>query len=132
MSLIEIVREVPLGPAEAWRRLTDWQRHAKFVPLTSITLTDHGFNARTGLGPFAIDDPMEIVEWDAPTYCRLEKRGRIVIGWAELRVEPHGQGSRVVWREDIHVRGTPRFSDGLTRASSKRLFGRVIDGLLAT
>lgn len=132
MALIEIVREVPLQPSEAWSRLTDWQRHGDFVPLTSITLTGNGFVARTGVGPLAFDDPMEIVTWVDHSFCRLEKRGRLVTGWAELTVEAHGTGSRVVWREDIHVTGTPRFADGLTRASSKRLFARVIDGLLAT
>ncbi|MFI5428508.1 hypothetical protein [Aeromicrobium sp. UC242_57] len=48
-----------------------------------------------------------------------------------LSVEPAGAGSRVTWREDIRVRGVPRYFDGLTRASSRALFSRVIDGLLA-
>ncbi len=132
MALIEIVREVPLQQEEAWSRLTDWQRHGDFVPLTSIRLLDNGFVARTGVGPLGFSDPMEIVEWAEPSYCRLEKRGRIVTGWAELSVEPLDLGSRVVWREEIHVTGMPRLADGLTRASSRRLFSRVIDGLLRT
>lgn len=131
MALIEIVREVTLPQSEAWSRLTDWRRHGDFVPLTTITLTPHGFTARTGVGALAFDDPMEIVTITEPSFCRLEKRGRIVTGWAELTVESTTSGSRVVWREDIHVKGTPRFSDALTRASSRLLFSRVIDGLLA-
>ena len=131
MALIEIVRDVHLSQDEAWNRLTDWPRHGDFVPLTSIRLTGDGFVARTGIGPLAFDDPMEIVAFEAPTFCRLEKRGRVVTGWAELRVDPHGDLTRIVWREDIHVAGTPRFADGLTKASSRRLFGKVIDGLLA-
>ncbi len=132
MALIEIVREVPLPQSESWSRLTDWPRHGDFVPLTTITLTPNGFNARTGAGPLAFDDPMDIVTWDEPSFCRLEKRGRRVTGWAELSVESTPSGSRVTWREDIHVRGMPRLAGGLTKASSRRLFGRVIDGLLAT
>jgi hypothetical protein len=131
VALIEIVREVRLSPDESWRRLTDWEQHGRFVPLTRITRTDAGFVARTGLGPVGFDDPMDIVDWREPTFCRLEKRGRVVTGWAELSVQPQGTGSRVVWREEIHVRGMPRALDGLTRASSHRLFSRVIDGLLA-
>jgi carbon monoxide dehydrogenase subunit G len=131
VALIEIVREVRLDPAEAWERLTDWEQHGRFVPLTRIRRTDAGFVARTGLGPVGFDDPMEVVRWDAPRSCRLEKRGRVVSGWAEFVVEPHDGGSRVTWREDIHVVGTPRFADPLTRAASTRLFSRVIDGLLA-
>lgn len=132
MALIEIVRDVHLSQDEAWSRLTDWRRHGDFVPLTTIGLTRSGFVARTGVGPVAFDDPMDIVAFEPPSFCRLEKRGRVVTGWAELRVTPAGASTRVIWREDIHVTGLPRLADGLTRMSSRRLFGRVIDGLLAT
>lgn len=131
MALIEIVREVRLSPAEAWQRLTAWERHGEHVPLTRIALTPTGFDAFTGVGRLGFHDPMEVVESREPAFCRLEKRGRVVTGWAELVVEPHGDGSRVTWREDIHVRGMPRFLDGLTKASSRALFSRVVDGLLA-
>ncbi|MET0468675.1 MAG: SRPBCC family protein [Aeromicrobium sp.] len=131
MALIEIVREVALTPVEAWARVTDWRRHGEFVPLTTIALTPHGFDAFTGIGRVGFHDPMDVVEWREPSFCRLEKRGRLVRGWAELEVEPHGTGSRVTWREDIQVRGMPRFMDGVTKASSRALFSRVVDGLLA-
>ena len=131
MALFEIVREVRLPPEESWQRLTDWEQHARHVPLTRIIRTDDGFIARTGIGRLAFDDRMEIVEWHAPTFCRLEKRGRVVTGWAELTVDPMPVGSRVTWREDLHVRGLPRAFDPLTRAVSTRVFSRVIDGLLA-
>ena len=130
MALIEIVRDVHLSQDEMWSRLTDWQRHGDFVPLTSIRVTPSGFVAHTGLGPLAFDDPMEIVSWDPPSFCRLEKRGRVVTGWAELGVIDLDGRTQVVWREDIHVTGLPRWADGLTKASSAKLFGRVIDGLL--
>ncbi len=131
MPLIEIVREVGFPPQESWNRLTAWERHGQFVPLTTIALTSRGFDAFTGVGPIGFHDPMDVVERRDPSFCRLEKRGRLVTGWAELEVEPHGVGSRVTWREDIHVKGTPRFLDGLTRAASTALFSRVVDGLLA-
>ncbi len=130
MALIEIVREVPLAPNTAWARVTNWPAHGQFVPLTTVTATTDGFLARTGISRLGFDDPMEIVAWQEPTFCRLEKRGRLVTGWAELTVEPDGEGSRVTWREDIKVKGVPRLFDGLTRRASARLFSRVIDGLL--
>ncbi|MBC7592818.1 MAG: SRPBCC family protein [Kineosporiaceae bacterium] len=130
MALIEIVRDVHLSQDEVWSRLTDWQRHGDSVPLTSIRVTPTGFVARTGIGRLAFDDPMEIVSWEPPCFCRLEKRGRVVTGWAELRVIPLGGATRVVWREDLHVTGTPRSADRLTRATSRKLFGRVVDDLL--
>ena len=131
MALVEIVREVRLAPQVAWNRLTDWPAHGRFVPLTKVTATPDGFVARTGVGPLGFDDPMQIVASNEPSFCRLEKRGRLVKGWAELSVEPQGDGSRVTWREEIKVRGVPRPLDGLTRRASTRLFSRVIDGLLA-
>jgi len=131
VALIEIVREVRLTPAESWARVTTWERHGEFVPLTRIALTPNGFDAFTGIGRVGFHDPMEVVEWREPEFCRLEKRGRVMTGWAELSVVPSGDGSRVTWREDIHVKGVPRFLDGVTRASSRALFSRVVDGLLA-
>jgi hypothetical protein len=131
VALIEIVREVRLSPDDAWRRVTAWERHGEFVPLTRIALTPRGFDAFTGIGPVGFHDPMDVVEWREPSFCRLQKRGRLVTGWAELEVEPHAGGSRVTWREDIHVRGMPAFMDGVTKASSRALFSRVVDGLLA-
>ncbi len=130
MALFEIVREVPLSPEESWQRLTDWEQHAHHVPLTRIIRTDVGFIARTGIGRLAFDDPMEIVAWREPSFCRLEKRGRVVTGWAEVLVEARPVGSRVTWREDLHVRGLPRALDGVTRAVSTRVFARVVDRLL--
>ncbi len=130
MALIEIVREVRLTPDEAWARVTDWPAHGQYVPLTTVTATVDGFVARTGIGRLGFDDPMEIVTWSEPSFCRLEKRGKVVTGWAELAIEPHGEGSRVTWREDINVRGVPRLFDGLTRRASAMLFSRVVDGLL--
>lgn len=120
-----------MTPVEAWRRVTDWEAHGRFVPFTSVTLTPDGFDAFTGVGRIGFHDPMDVVAWYEPSYCRLAKRGRVVKGWAELSVEPLREGSRVTWREDIRVTGAPRAFNRLTRASSTRLFSRVIDGLLA-
>lgn len=131
MALFEIVREVDQTPEESWRRITDWEQHGRHVPVTRIIRTDQGFVARTGVGRLAFDDPMEIVVWREPVFCRLEKRGRVVTGWAEVHVEPRPVGSRVTWREDLHVRGLPRALDGVTRAVSTRVFSRVVDRLLA-
>jgi carbon monoxide dehydrogenase subunit G len=130
VAQIEIVREVRLSPDEAWRRVTDWPAHGRYVPLTKVTRTADGFLARTGVGPIGFDDPMDVVTWNEPSYCRLEKRGRIVKGWAEIKVEAQGEGSRVTWREEIKVTGVPRQFDWFVRLASARLFSRVMDGLL--
>lgn len=131
MEGIEIVREVPLTPEEAWARITDWPRHARAVPLTTIRRTPDGFVARTGLGRLGFDDPMRVVENDPPHHCRLVKEGRVVTGHAEILVEQIPTGSRVTWRESLHVRGVPRALAGLERWSSRVLFSRVLDDVLA-
>ncbi|MCQ4211489.1 SRPBCC family protein [Streptomyces longispororuber] len=136
---IRIVRETPLAPAEAWRRLTDWERHGEVVPLTRVTVTTPPpvaagtvFVARTGVGRrIGFDDPMEIVAWQPPRRCRLLKRGRLVIGWAEFEVRPlGGGGSRVEWREELRVRGVPAVADQVLAVLGRWMFGRAVNGLL--
>jgi hypothetical protein len=128
----EIVREVPLSPEDAFARVTDWVRHGDHVPLTTIRLTDTGFVARTGLGPVGFDDPMDVAEWDPPRFCRLEKRGRVVRGWAEIIVEPLDLGSRITWRELARTRGVVGPLTRVEAALGRRLFARLLAGLTRT
>ncbi|MEU2660252.1 SRPBCC family protein [Streptomyces sp. NPDC007325] len=142
MSRFRVARSVPLAPAEAWRRLTDWPAHGRQVPLTRTAVLTPGpsrvgtrFTARTGLGPLGFDDPMEVVRWepplgDRPGVCRLEKYGRLVRGWAEIRVAAESGGARVVWTEELAVRGLPRAFDGVLARGGRVVFGRALDGLL--
>lgn len=147
MSYFEVQRQSRLPVAETWRRLTDWQSHSDHIPLTAVSVDGQGlgavFTARTSVGPVGFDDPMEVVGWDPPRspdsggthafgagWCRIEKRGRVMVGWAELSVEPAGDGSLVTWREDVAVRGTDRWLGLPTRVMSAQVFGRLVDGLL--
>ncbi|GAA2392152.1 SRPBCC family protein [Streptomyces glaucosporus] len=142
MARILIRRRTALPPEEAWRRLTAWEHHARHVPLTSITVatpppTRVGtrFTARTGVGRAAFDDPMEVVRWEPPVRgrpgrCRLEKRGRVMAGWAEVEVTGRDAGALVVWREEVRVRALPWLPDALVAPAARLLFGRVVAGLL--
>ncbi|MFZ4150768.1 SRPBCC family protein [Streptomyces pseudogriseolus] len=143
MATFQLERTAPLAPDEAWRRVTTWPRHGDVTPLTRITVTTPPptgegtvFVARTGAGPLGFDDPMEVMEWrpptgDSPGFCRLEKRGRTVLGWAEIEVRPGlGGHSRVVWREDVRVRFLPAACDGLLAWAGRVMFGRAVDRLL--
>ncbi len=136
-------RTAPLPLPEAWRRLTEWPRHAEAVPLTRVTVTTPGptregtrFVARSGLGPLSFDDVMEVTVWqppgdDIPGRCRLEKRGRVVRGWAEIEVQPGPGGrARVVWREELRVRWLPGAFDGVLRSAARYMFGRAVNRLL--
>ncbi|PPS84086.1 Immediate-early protein 2 [Streptomyces sp. MH60] len=143
MAVFSLERTVPLAPAEAWRRLTRWERHGDTVPLTRVTAGPPGPTrrgtlvvARTGAGPLAFDDPMEVSVWqpprgDTPGRCRLVKRGRVVRGWAEIEVaaEPGGR-ARVGWREELDVRFLLPLLDGLLGRAGRHVFGRTVDHLL--
>ncbi|MFJ8806070.1 SRPBCC family protein [Streptomyces sp. NPDC102490] len=143
MALFSLERTVPLAPAEAWHRLTRWERHGDTVPLTRVTAGPPGPTrrgtlvvARTGVGPLAFADPMEVTVWqppreDAPGRCRLVKRGRVVRGWAEIEVGagPGGR-TRVGWREELDVRFLPPLLDGLLARAGRHVFGRTVDHLL--
>ncbi len=138
-----VTRDTPLDLDVTWRRITDWASHARWVPLTTIEVTTpppNGvgtvFAARTGVGRVGFDDPMEIVEWDPPAggrggRCRLEKRGSVMLGWAELSVEARGTGSRATWRELARPAKLPRFANKASDAAGRVLFNRVLKGLLA-
>ncbi|WP_333736947.1 SRPBCC family protein [Streptomyces sp. IBSBF 2806] len=145
MVIFQLERAVPLSPDDAWRRLTEWSRHGDVVPLTRVSVltpppTHEGtvFVARSGLGPLSFDDRMEVTVWqpparDEPGRCRLEKRGRVVLGWAEIEVRP-GPGGRthVCWREELDVRFLPSVFDPLVGATARSVFGRAANRLLRT
>jgi hypothetical protein len=134
MAPFVVARDTPLPPAAAWARVTDWAAHGRFVPLTSVRVigggdrVGAGFVARTSVGALGFDDPMEIVAWEPPRFCRIEKRGQVMHGWAELTVDPRGSGSRVTWREESRPAGFPPFG---AAAAGRLVFGRVLRRLLA-
>ena len=136
MPAFTVTQHTDLSPDETWSRLVDWPKHAAHVPLTTITVQpgEPGigavFVARTALGRLGFDDPMEVVAWDPPRFCRVEKRGRVLSGWAELSVAPQGGGSRVTWVEEARPARLPRFAQPLADAAGRRLFTRVVRGLL--
>jgi hypothetical protein len=143
VALFLLERVVPSPVDQVWRRLTTWERHGDVVPFTRITVvtappTHEGtvFVARSGVGPLAFDDPMEVVTWRPPAdghsgMCRLLKRGTFVTGWAEIAVHPDATGgSRVVWEEELRVRRLPTALDGPLAWLARRMFGRAVDGLL--
>lgn len=78
---------------------------------------------------------MTVTRWepprdDRPGRCRLQKTGTLVLGWAEIEVHAEGTGSRVVWTEDVSVRGVPRIFDPLAKAGGQWMFGRALTRLL--
>ncbi|MFB9512824.1 hypothetical protein [Streptomyces purpureus] len=143
MSVFVVERRTAMSAAEAWERVTDWSAHAAGVPLTRARTVTPGppglgsrFVVRTGVGRLGVDDPMEVVRWEPPSagrpgVCRLAKRGRVVLGRAEITVYAEGSGARVVWEEALRLRGLPRLFDPALRRAGRLLFGRALAGVLA-
>ncbi|OUZ06657.1 hypothetical protein BHE97_18760 [Aeromicrobium sp. PE09-221] len=105
MVYVEFAMSSSHPPGRAFDRLTRWEDHS--VPFTRIRRTPEGFIARTGIGPLAFDDPMAIGRCEPGRRVELVKCGRVVKGWAVIEVAPRGDGSRVLWREEIGVPGVP-------------------------
>lgn len=153
MATVVLRRDVPAPAGRVWQVATDWPRHGASVPFTHVVVThDAGgtgtrFTGRTRLGPWTVDDPMEVVLWRPPTdtdtdadadadagqpglpgRCVVEKRGRVVLGWAALDVLPLGpRRCRMVWTEDVEI--APAAWTGWA-APAVRLASRAVFGAL--
>ncbi len=100
-----------------WQRITDWTAHERWIPLTTVRIltsdaTGVGarFAARTGIGPLAVDDVMQVTVWappadELPGRCEVVKQGKVVLGGAQFEVRAGSAPSRslVLWAEDIEL-----------------------------
>ncbi len=102
---------LPLGVAEAWERLVDWESQPMWMRDADRVevLTPH----RQGIGVVIgvrtrvlhvplFTDRLEVVAWDPPRRLRLAHRG-LVHGFGEWRLAPvargHRRGTRFTWEE---------------------------------
>lgn len=128
MPIIEVRRYTLLSPEQAFERVTTWEDHK--VPFTRTRRTELGFVARTAIGPIGFDDPMTVTAWEPPRFCRIEKTGNVVRGWAEIEIEVNAKGTCVSWREDLSVRHLPKFTDRFTAFATKAMISRIHAALL--
>ncbi len=105
--------EIDATPEETWEAAVDWPAQHRWVLASSVRATSGGgrgvnatVEARTGLGPFALSDPMEIVEWDPPHRLVLRHVGPFVRGDAVYEVTrlPEGR-SKLEWSEVLEAPG---------------------------
>lgn len=120
MPAIRIIHRTRLAPAEAWRRLTDWERHGSQVPLTRTIIETapptrrNALHGPHGRGKHHVRRPDGSDRLAAPAdtsagLVRLVKRGGAVTGWAEIEIRPApGGGCEAEWREELRLRGLPR------------------------
>lgn len=129
-----------------WETLADVGAHGDYVPLTRVT-TDPlpvrpgwGFSAWTGLGPLGFRDTMVMVVWQPPGddrsagRFRIVKTGRLLAGWADVRLTPGPYGgTHVAWRELVTVRGLGplrRLVEPVEGWVAQQLYACVVDAML--
>jgi uncharacterized protein YndB with AHSA1/START domain len=96
------------APAErVWEVLTDWPRHAEWVPFTRAeggAAAGERIEARTGLGPIGFLDTMEISDWAPPHRVGVRHTGRVVRGEGRFDLlDLPGGRCRVTWSELIDL-----------------------------
>jgi len=128
--VFDLSRPVPLDPERAWRALTDWEGHGRWVPMTRVEVDPddpNRFTAWSGVWRLALEDRMlaDVIEFDGTNgHCHVHKLGPVLIGEAEFWVSPgDGAGTCVVrWREDVRMRFLPRFLARPAAWLGRRLF----------
>ena len=144
MADFHLTRLCAAPPATVWDVVTDFAAYGDWMPLTRMRVDageprlGWGFAGVSGLWPVRFSDSMLLSAWvppggDGRGAFRVVKTGRLLGGWAEIRVEPEGAGTRLDWHEDVVVKPLPfkrLFAPLLTRASD-RLYGRAVDAMVA-
>lgn len=142
MADVRAVREIDAPADRVWPVLVDWPSHGRWMPLTTVrVLTDRPdgvgarFVGRTGIGPLAFDDPMEVVEWQPPAAdgagrCAVVKQGRVVLGRAAFEVVSLADAgrSRVTWTGQVELApaGLTRPLAPLVAFGGRLLYGRAL------
>jgi uncharacterized protein YndB with AHSA1/START domain len=145
MARIAAATEIAAPAERVWDLVTDWVAHTGFIPLTTVTIDADSpvgsgvgtrFTGRTGIGAFGFADPMVVTAWQPPTdarsgYCRVDKLGPWVSGWAEIHCGPTGSTTTVRWVEVVSVRGVPDLLAPLAGTVGSLLFGHTLRRMAA-
>ncbi|HEU5268618.1 MAG TPA: SRPBCC family protein [Jatrophihabitans sp.] len=145
MALVRSLTHISAPVDRVWTVVTDWPSHSRWIPLTEVTIDPDSpvrsglgtrFTGTTALGPAGFDDPMTVTVWQPPAdgvpgRCRVVKRGRWLIGWAEIEVRPDGSGSRLSWVEDVRLRWLPRATDRAVALAGRLVFDRTLRSIAA-
>jgi carbon monoxide dehydrogenase subunit G len=144
MADFHLTRHCAAPPATVWDVVADFAAYGDWMPLTRMRVDEGGprpgwgFAGVTGLGRLGFSDSKLLTVWEPPgaegvgTF-RVVKTGRLLGGWAQVRVEPEGAGTRLDWQEDVVVRPLPfkRVFAPLLGRASIWLYGRALDAMIA-
>ncbi len=144
MADFQLTRHCAAPPTTVWDVVTDFAAYGDWMPLTRMRVDaggprpGWGFAGISGLGRAAFSDSMLVTAWQPPDAegvgcVRIVKTGRLLGGWAEIRVAPDGAGTRLDWYEDVVVRPLPfkRAFAPLLRRASAWFYSRAVDAMVA-
>jgi carbon monoxide dehydrogenase subunit G len=144
MASFHLTRACAAPPATVWDVVTDFAAYGNWMPLTRMRVDPGtprpgwGFAGTSGIGPVGFRDPMLVTAWESPNAAgtgrfRIVKTGWLLGGWAEVRVEPDGAGTRLDWHEEVEVRPLPfkGILAPLLRRAGGWLYGRAVDAMIA-
>ena len=144
MAPFHLARTCPASPAAVWSVLTDFGGYGAWIPFTTVRADagdprpGWGFAGLSGLGPLRLRDTMLLTCWQPPAgpggegRFRVLKTGRVLGGWAEVRVRPVPGGTAVAWSEEITLRPGPlgRALRPVVDRLSAPVFARALDAML--
>lgn len=110
-SWLTVPVEVDAPAQRVWNAIVDWPGQGRWIFATRVAVTRGAGDgvgdrvlARTGLGPLAVADEMEITDWDPPRVCRVRHLGRVVRGTGTFEVVPESPArSRFLWTEELEL-----------------------------
>ncbi len=140
---MQVVRDIvlPCPPEEAWAVLMDWERQADWMldadSVTVVSDRREGVGVRLAVrtrifGVPAFTEPMEVTGWEPPAELRI-RHGGPVAGEGTWRLDPHDEGSRFTWIEQIRL-AVPLVGELAARVYApvmRVLMGRAMVGLRA-
>ncbi|MEV0597026.1 SRPBCC family protein [Nonomuraea cavernae] len=95
---------VDAPPEQVFALVTDWPRHDEWMFLTTARATGKDtVEAFTGIGRLGFLDTMTITRWNPPTEVRMLHTGALIRGTGVIRIRPDGDGSRVIWAEELEL-----------------------------
>jgi hypothetical protein len=141
MGALVVEQECSASVAKLWQIATDWERHGRFFPFTTMTVPDGApavgqrFEATTRLGPVRLRDPMVVTDWEPPGEsgrCELRKVGTVLAGRTTLSVEPSAHGSRLRWSTDVGPANplARRLLAPLARVTAAPLYRHVVRAIV--
>lgn len=147
MGTFELTRTMPGDVEHVFAAVGNLPAYGEYLPMTRI---EHdrapigpgwSFTGYSGVGPLALIDRMQVTAWQPPMHFAIRKRGPILLGWAEIDLEPAPRDDGepddaapwtiVRWRENIVVRPVRlgRAISPVTDRFNTWLFGRALDAM---